>query len=117
MFKIQTWRYGKVEVYFTHINPADKKRKYSNRPGTQCFIVKTFKKKDSVLIAHGSTHLHALDHNSYDKELGRKLALTRALKNLGLTKKRNKKMRAKFWKAYFGAKEEARQRARKENNG
>jgi hypothetical protein len=115
MFKLKTKRWGEVEVYFRHWNPANGKIPF---PGTLCLINKAPKRRDTGLIAIGGTNLHRLDYNSYCKETGRKMALTRALDDLldepktKRQKANSKKIRAQFWNAYFFTKELARQKAR-----
>lgn len=111
MFKIQTGNNKEMKVVFHHFNPApdDDEARSEQVYGTQCFIVLADKPNDPH-VAMGETLLHPLDYNSYNKEKGRKMALARALEDFGLSRE----YRAEYWKAYFGAKEEARQRARKE---
>jgi hypothetical protein len=110
MFKLKTKRWGEVEVSFQHRNPA--KGFHLDTAGTSCFIEST---EDDIgkrrIHSGGEAMLHPLDTNSYCKETGRKLSLTRALHNLGASREE----RAQFWNAYFFTQELARQKA-KENN-
>ncbi len=88
-----------VEVTFYHKNPAVDDILPGSFFGTSCQIY-----RDGKCVGHGSSFLHPLDHKSYSKETGRKIALARALQNYGF----NKMKRTQVWKAYFAAQNEAR---------
>ena len=102
MFKtyIPTW--GAVTVSFKHNNPQRPDFPSGEIPGTDCFIKNSFDKR----VAVGETELCPTD--TYCKELGRKLALTRAIKGLP----RNE--RAMVWYAYFARLDAVRQAQERE---
>lgn len=103
MFKVNVKKRGLVEIKFTHYNPAKEGQLPSGELegfGTECMISKA----NMSPLALGETFLHPLDFNSYCKETGRKIALRRALANLGI----GKAERAVVWNTYFATKEKHR---------
>ena len=89
MFRVEVESLGKIEVSFRHNNPDKKDFSSNTIPGTDCFV----RDSDDNLILYAETELSGDD--TYHKEFGRKLALTRAIKSL------SRDERSKIWKAYF----------------
>lgn len=107
MFQLQTDKWGLVEVSFQHFNPA--KTIEDNSAGTKCTISKVNgKEKELKLLRSAQSYLSI--HDQYCKEIGRKVALTRALEHLQATREQ----RTRFWMEYHYTRQRDREQARKE---
>lgn len=82
MFKVQIDE-DEYEITFRHFS------KTSHSPGTSCFIQK------GAFIRIGETILHPKDN--YNRNIGRKMSMARALKEGFFTKEQ----RTLFWDKYF----------------
>ncbi len=91
MLILKTKRWDEVRVIFHHLPPE---RGFP--PGTTCWI-----KNDSSETPIGVGRSKLIAPDQYCKARGRKIALRRALENLGATRDERKQ----FWKAYFEAME------------
>jgi hypothetical protein len=103
------WKYTNIEVNYlgTKKPKGNVGNKMSSRfplsklvTRTECFIVT---KDTNEILAHSWVQPHVTD--KYDKEKGRKLTLTKALKQFTLFEERaeagsGRKLRAKIWEAY-----------------
>ncbi len=89
MLMLKTKRWDEVRVIFHHLPPE---RGFP--PGTTCWI-----KNDSSEIPIGEGRSKLIAPDQYCKARGRKIALRRALENLGATRDE----RTQFWEAYFEA--------------
>ncbi len=71
-----------------------------SRGKTKCSIVKLYKDENTplvrLLIGTGETYCSSKD--SYNKDVGRKISLTRALQKIFPS---NKEIRKAFWNAYY----------------
>lgn len=68
--------------------------------GTYCSIKRGW--RDGEIIAQGQSVIHPLDGNSFNKEKGRKIALTKALSALFPGSRDDAKFNRKVvWNAYF----------------
>ena len=84
---IESERIGEVQIYFSHVT--------TGKPCTTATV--TFGDKDGGYVFHGFAQLHPNDH--YNKKVGRKLALARALKNAGLTRDEKRQI----WEGLFAS--------------
>jgi len=89
MFKTNVKPWGEVKVIFRHNNPDSPHFSSATIPGTDCIIMN----KEDDTVSMGETEL--CNGDTYWKELGRKLSLTRAVEKLDRDERR------KVWNAYF----------------
>ena len=95
MFKVKIDE-DEYEVTFKHFIPDEKDRETYTKEafmetfGTSCEIASTG--SGLYLYGYGSSDLHPNDN--FDRKIGRKIALTRALKDFPAG------VRVKFWEAY-----------------
>lgn len=92
---------GKVCLKFYHILPQEGditppiKRRAEHPQGTYCEIRKDYYK--GRIISVGRSTLHPIDWDKFNKEVGRKIALSEALKSSGL----DKEDRGVVWESYL----------------
>lgn len=96
MFSVETEKYGEVRVSFTHggnyfLNRPRWTDLEKFRTGTGCII-----KAGDEVIALGNSFLNPIDKH-YDKDIGRKAALSRTLKRADF----GRNERIVFWRQYF----------------
>ena len=95
MFTIESKNY-KMKVRFMHyLDPREV------TPGTDCFIIVSHKHLNFIAaFGAGSTNVHPNDQ--FDRALGRKLSLARAIQDIIPNRSADGlKMRRAIWEAYF----------------
>lgn len=96
----------KYKVEFRHFNPAAKEPKLGTNvdPGTLCVINELDNIGGDLAWVNtytGRSTLHQNDFSSYNKDRGRKISLTNALKK-AFPGEENRDNRRLFWISYFG---------------
>ena len=94
--KVQTSNGTIYYVEFDHVNPITSKLPVADGDaGTYCKI--RYSNHTGDIVSQGRTYLHPNDYKAFNKDLGRKESMTRAIKALHL----KKNDRRAFWNAYY----------------